>query len=297
MTIAARAPLALAAILAGADAGILLVAVRDGALGAGASGGAAFRQIGVPRGGWIAPTSPIFLPGGRILFTAHAAKTAPDGGRAIDLSVSDLYLFDGGNVRRLTDGRAHVLFPASDTAGRRIVYTAKRYDLPRRSPRFLFLLDPCETAPRRIGPAQGDAYHPDLSPDGARVVYTRIGGDTPGIWLLDIASGGETRLVSDGDFARFSPQGDRILFLRDGRLHFLPRLDTAASHETLAIPVFGLDLRFPRWREEGILFVYARAGSGREGIGLYDPRDRSLRTFYEGPFRYSGADIAPHGVK
>jgi serine/threonine-protein kinase len=64
---------------------------------------------------------------------------------------------------------------------------------------------------------EGRVYYPRLSPDGRRVAL-RVGGtsfNTGDIWLLDISTGGMTRLTSDNGSYRqqWSRDGKRILFL------------------------------------------------------------------------------------
>ena len=62
---------------------------------------------------------------------------------------------------------------------------------------------------------------PRISPDGSQVVYTRRWVDqkadrlSSGLWIMD-ADGSRHRFLREGSNARWSPQGDRILFTAKG---------------------------------------------------------------------------------
>lgn len=60
---------------------------------------------------------------------------------------------------------------------------------------------------------------PQISPDGKRIVYTRRWIDSVGdkwnssIWIIN-TNGSRNRFLLEGSNPRWSPQGDRILFIR-----------------------------------------------------------------------------------
>lgn len=62
---------------------------------------------------------------------------------------------------------------------------------------------------------------PQISPDGSQVVYTRRWVDqktdrwASALWIMD-ADGSRHRFLQEGSNARWSPSGDRILFIDDG---------------------------------------------------------------------------------
>ena len=62
---------------------------------------------------------------------------------------------------------------------------------------------------------------PQISPDGSQVVYTRRWVDqqkdlwASSLWIMD-ADGSRHRFLRDGSNARWSPSGDRILFIAKG---------------------------------------------------------------------------------
>jgi len=58
---------------------------------------------------------------------------------------------------------------------------------------------------------------PDWSPDGRKIVYTRVSGMRPEVRLLDVDAGGKPLLLADGAFrARWAADGERVFFLVAG---------------------------------------------------------------------------------
>jgi len=81
---------------------------------------------------------------------------------------------------------------------------------------------------------------PDWSPDGRKIVYTRVSGMRPEVRLLDVDAGGKPRLLAEGAFrALWAPDGERVFFLvagADGKkgLHScLPDASDARVHVPL----------------------------------------------------------------
>jgi TolB protein len=78
---------------------------------------------------------------------------------------------------------------------------------------------------RQLTKGPGYAYQPDWSPDGRRLVYASYRGDAMELRGLDLASGEDTALVSNGQVnldPRWSPDGSRIAFVstqHEGRWH------------------------------------------------------------------------------
>ena len=80
---------------------------------------------------------------------------------------------------------------------------------------------------RRLGPESGLLRHPRWSPDGLRIAYTRGGIGTAQIWIREMPSGRENRLVlsdnavfpvwtHDGRVVYFDPSGGENSILRSG---------------------------------------------------------------------------------
>ncbi|MEW9854219.1 prolyl oligopeptidase family serine peptidase [Novosphingobium sp. M1R2S20] len=121
------------------------------------------------------------------------------------------------------------------------------------------------------------ATDPQISPDGTRVAYVRMSGDimtdkeVPSIWLIDIASGRQTPLVT-GNGAhrspRWSPDGKRIAYVSsDGegapQIHVL-WLDTGRSVEVTRMPESPGSIS---WSPDGKSIAYTMRVAG-EGMKL-----------------------------
>ena len=75
----------------------------------------------------------------------------------------------------------------------------------------------------------------DVSPDGGRLVVSRIDNSGAALWMRDTAGGNETRLTFDEAYSpQFSPEGNRLLFSGPGpapppKLFLLSKLAAAES--------------------------------------------------------------------
>lgn len=102
---------------------------------------------------------------------------------------------------------------------------------------------------------------PQISPDGARVAFTRVTVDREsdeyrtGVWIAD-ARGGEPRPLTSGTLdsqPRWSPDGDWIAFVRSpasgkpGQLHVLP----LAGGESRALTDLAGGVSAPAWSPDG----------------------------------------------
>jgi len=134
---------------------------------------------------------------------------------------------DGSGRRRITQDGADYYTPAISPDGRRIA--AARFDgnIP-----SIYVMDADGTNLKKIGRSSGD-YGPAWSPDGLRIAFRStldIGGNAYGrIFLMNADGTGLLQLTedptpSDGyspfdDCPRWSPDGNKILFTRNGMLH------------------------------------------------------------------------------
>ncbi len=110
---------------------------------------------------------------------------------------------------------------------------------------------------RQITNFPGAELFPSLSPDGAKVVYSRDGD----LYLRDVDSGSEVRVTQHPDFDNrqpsFAPDGRRIAFRseREGGGIFL--VDPDGSEKTTRISSNGFN---PSWSPDGRQVVFANEG-------------------------------------
>lgn len=135
----------------------------------------------------------------------------------------DIYLMsvDGSNARPLYDSGSHDA--DIDWVGDKIVFTAH-------SQIWIMKSDGTEsrqvTNPPRAGEWGGanlpfGDYDPRLSPDGTKIVFERLEGDTNpqgnyNLFMINVDGSRETRLTSDGyaqGLAGWSHAGDRIIYI------------------------------------------------------------------------------------
>ncbi len=113
---------------------------------------------------------------------------------------------------------------------------------------------------KRIILRHGPSLAPRLSPDGSRLLVNSFKGGGRGVWIGH-QDGEEMKRICDGDQGEWSPEGDRIVFRRDGRI-VERRLDTGADQ--VVTPATWTDCRFPSYRSDGsIIFVRGKGAGSR----------------------------------
>lgn len=123
-----------------------------------------------------------------------------------------------------------------------------------------------------------------FSTDGRQVIFMAQGAATRSwdIYLYEVTSGGQPRnLTLDGaaqdKHPRFSPDGDRIVFTRNGQLAVI----TLASG---AIEVLtddaAADFSTPCYNSTGTKIVYVKGSGAESSIGLYDVAAKTTQTLY-----------------
>lgn len=133
---------------------------------------------------------------------------------------------DGSGRRRITHDGAEYYAPAISPDGRRIA--AARFDgnVP-----SIYVMDADGTNLKKVGRSSGD-YWPAWSPDGSRIAFRStvdVGGNAFGrIFLMNVDGTGLVQLTEDpdptdpyspsDDCPRWSPDGNKILFTRNGVL-------------------------------------------------------------------------------
>jgi Tol biopolymer transport system component/imidazolonepropionase-like amidohydrolase len=148
------------------------------------------------------------------------AQISPDGSKAVFQALGHLYVKDlaSGEQRRLTGQNEHFEFwPSFSRDGRSIVYTTWD-DQQLGSVRIVS----ADGGPARVlTHAPGHYVEPSFSPDGALVVYRKIGGGhllsgawsmDPGIYVLAADGRGEPKRLRESGFdPHFGADGRRVL--------------------------------------------------------------------------------------
>jgi Tol biopolymer transport system component len=154
---------------------------------------------------------------------------SPDGRTIAFARLRDVFSVParGGPVKRLTRSDKPWLIrttPAYAPDGRTIAITASTDAF--NSDVFLMRRDGSNL--RRLTRSQGthdrlgEEHAPDFSPDGKRLVFTSNRDGNSELYVIGVGGRNERRLTwtpkLDEDAARFSRDGKRILFARDGRI-------------------------------------------------------------------------------
>ena len=108
----------------------------------------------------------------------------------------------------------------------------------------------------------------DFSPDGQFVFKRHTGDEGPGPLMLVAASGGEPRLLYDGqmeDPGRFSPDGRSVATSTKGRLVVI-NLDGTVLHE---ISADGFYLFGPAWSPDGTRMAFSMSISGQASADIF----------------------------
>jgi TolB protein len=149
-------------------------------------------------------------------------------------------------------------------------------------PGSIFLAAPDGTSPRRLtaGPAGGSDEHPDFSPDGRWVAFSRVFDFTPGsarsaIFVIGVDGTGLTQLTDpalNGFHPRWSPQGELIAFSSNA-----DNFATVASNVWVVAPDGSGERQVtnerqafvPDWSPDGtwLAFTHLRAGQNRTDLG------------------------------
>lgn len=108
-----------------------------------------------------------------------------------------------------------------------------------------------------------DVGDPQISPDGSRVLYTREWVDrqnderASAVWVID-ADGGHNRFLTEGSDARWSPDGERILFIanddHDKPQIFVRWMDSADAKTQ--VTRIDYTPHAPRWSPDGTRIAF-----------------------------------------
>jgi Tol biopolymer transport system component len=120
-----------------------------------------------------------------------------------------------------------------------------------------------------VGALRGFQY-PRYSPDGERLAVTICEPGETNIWVLDLATGAQTKLTLEGthQFPLWSPDGDRVTYLSIGTTRALSidwrRADGSGASEVLIQGQPGEWLDPGSWTPDGGSLIYTRSSFQRE---------------------------------
>jgi len=173
---------------------------------------------------------PAWSPGGeKIAFCGRDGKWA------------DIFVWEQGQVTRLTWNIYDDLFPSWSPDGRQIVFSSMREDtngdgsINYKDATHLYIMNADGSEQRPLTDGPDDYYRPAMSPNGRWIVFYHSSGQDYGVKLLDIRTGQVQTLLkrtSCYDFA-WSPDSKRIAFAVVGDASDIYVMDVA---EVLGTP-------------------------------------------------------------
>jgi eukaryotic-like serine/threonine-protein kinase len=184
-----------------------------------------------------------------------------------------------GEERWLTSGELDAIQPSFVPGGEAVVYVRSRAPAIRLEPSDpfgwfdradLWRLELAGGEPRRLAEL---AFHPDVSPDGERIVVEADWSGTRRLWLLDARGLNREQLTSDTSEAvihlapRFSPDGRAVVFQSNlGAKSDIRIVDLETNAQTAVTDDAEPDY-LPDWTADGRAIVFSSYRSG--GINLW----------------------------
>jgi TolB protein len=128
---------------------------------------------------------------------------------------------DGKGLRVLTRGEGLRYYPVWSARGAQIAF-----ELHRRNKRSAIVLMRSDGTRQRV---LTEGSEPQFSPRGARILFA---GKDGGLWTMGTDGTGLRRLTEDGNFPTWSPNGQRVAFLREG----IWVMDADGGHQRRLVP-------------------------------------------------------------
>jgi len=211
-------------------------------------------------------------------------QVSPDGGRVAFESDGPIKVanLDGSDLRTIADGSA----PAWTPDGEQLVYTNGYYSI--------LITDVTSGRTREIFRTDNPLYHPNVSPDGERILFTWLKPGTQGfaLWTIPVR-GGQPRVLplphnahTFPAFGTYSPDGTMIAFRETQYDGFDPTQMTsgglwlANADGTGARPIASFSTwmsqtnesaLWPMWSPDGTRIAYQRLIKG--GVKIVRIRD------------------------
>src|SRR5262245_26219668 len=137
----------------------------------------------------------------------------------------------------------------------------------------------------RLPPERSSKQHLQRSPDGKRLLMTRIHQGKMALWTINADGSDMKRLMPNLDTPHFdghwSPDGKTILYVHDilqgtdGKLH-LYRVNADGSDSKVVIPNTAFE-ESPRWRPDGKSFLFLSTRDGNQEIYHANADGKNIR--------------------
>ncbi|MEZ5174471.1 MAG: hypothetical protein R2850_13440 [Bacteroidia bacterium] len=155
------------------------------------------------------------------------ATTSPDGKWLAFNAVGHIWLKElpSGKPKRITNSDDFEFDPAFSADGKKLTWVTWN-DTAKGS---VIMIDRSLgiTSARKLDIPKGIYRTPRFSPDNSKIVYVKEEGNDhmgftwcndPGIYLFDLNSADNSRIIEDGEYPYFSAEGERIYFMTGGYL-------------------------------------------------------------------------------
>jgi len=235
-------------------------------------------------------------------YAERSASWSPDGTRIAYAAGHngnfDLYTIDanGGDRKRVTTDPQRDDYPHWTSDGR-IVFERNLFTCP--CPAWIVNAD--GTNPQQL-PLQGNINAPDPAPKGNKIVYATDAGGTFSLHIAKLGDPGDSKLISgdrqittgpgsntnQGDFEpHWSPDGDRIVFMRD---------HTGVDNDIWTVNADGSGLRqltdtpnrvefWATWSSDGSEVIFQDNTTGKlKAIDVATGTERPVATSPRAPF-------------
>jgi TolB protein len=163
----------------------------------------------------------------------------------------------------------------------------------------IYLMDADGRNQRAITNHRTVSLSPSWNPTGASVAYTSFFSSRPGVYLVDLASGRKSPVVTEGTFnasPTFSPDGRRITFARgmgDGNIEIFV-VDVDGGNLRRLTNSRGIDTN-PSWSPTGRQIAFTSSRGGDPQIYVMDAEGTNIqRVSHSGRYN-DGAAWSPDG--
>jgi formylglycine-generating enzyme required for sulfatase activity len=127
--------------------------------------------------------------------------------------------------------------------------------------------------PRQLTRGAHPEADPKFSPDGKRILFTSLRGGFPEIWVMN-RDGSGPRFVTKGSQGSWSPDGKKIVFIRDNQA-YVRQLASGSQHRVT--PESWQRCGVPTWSPDGKRLAVASRHMGTIGIFLLRADGREIR--------------------